>query len=103
MRIEEGTTLQNLPSYDKTVRQIVDETADSEGYGQVRKSSAVNADVLTGELFDARFETTQRGLKSRHAPMIALGGTISTVSGNSHPEASSNSSSDGRRPYHWYA
>lgn len=38
-----------------------------------RRSSAVDADVLTGEIYDTRFETTQRGLKSRHAQMIALG------------------------------
>lgn len=44
-----------------------------------RKSSiVVNPDVLNGELFDTRYESTQRGLKSRHAQMIALGGTIGT-------------------------
>lgn len=43
-----------------------------------RKSSAINPDVLAGNIFDERFETTQRGLKSRHAQMIALGGTIGT-------------------------
>jgi amino acid transporter len=31
-----------------------------------RKSSVVNPDVLTGQLFDERYETTQRGLKSRY-------------------------------------
>jgi hypothetical protein len=30
-----------------------------------RKSSVVNADVLGGEIFDTRYESTQRGLKSR--------------------------------------
>lgn len=43
-----------------------------------RKSSAVDPQVLAGEIFDERYETTQRGLKSRHAQMIALGGTIGT-------------------------
>ncbi|KAH7077379.1 amino acid permease/ SLC12A domain-containing protein [Paraphoma chrysanthemicola] len=43
-----------------------------------RKSSAVNPEILRGEIFDERYETTQRGLKSRHAQMIALGGTIGT-------------------------
>ncbi len=33
---------------------------------------------LAAELFDERYETTKRGLKSRHAQMIALGGTIGT-------------------------
>ncbi|KAL5122053.1 hypothetical protein ACEQ8H_000270 [Pleosporales sp. CAS-2024a] len=43
-----------------------------------RKKSAVNPQVLAGEIFDERYETTHRGLKSRHAQMIALGGTIGT-------------------------
>ncbi|KAF2854488.1 histidine permease [Plenodomus tracheiphilus IPT5] len=53
------------------------------GVGEVdtqsrRKSSAVDPVILAGQIFDERFETTQRGLKSRHAQMIALGGTIGT-------------------------
>ncbi|EME85115.1 uncharacterized protein MYCFIDRAFT_60039 [Pseudocercospora fijiensis CIRAD86] len=43
-----------------------------------RRSSVINPEVLTGEIFDDRYESTQRGLKSRHAQMIALGGTIGT-------------------------
>ncbi len=60
-----------------------------------RRSSVVNAEALAGEIFDERYETTKRGLKSRyvsnhnsnrhgltnpnsHAQMIALGGTIGT-------------------------
>lgn len=39
-----------------------------------RKSSVVNADILAGEMYDERYGGTQRGLKSRHAQMIALGG-----------------------------
>lgn len=46
--------------------------------GTRRKSSVVNPEVLTGEIFDQRYESTQRGLKSRHCQMIALGGTIGT-------------------------
>ncbi|CAI6341554.1 unnamed protein product [Periconia digitata] len=42
------------------------------------RRSSVNAEVLQGEIFDERYETTHRGLKSRHAQMIALGGTIGT-------------------------
>jgi yeast amino acid transporter len=30
-----------------------------------RRSSAVNPEVLAGEIFDERYEKTQRGLKSR--------------------------------------
>lgn len=43
-----------------------------------RKGSVVDAEVLQGDIFDERYEKTQRGLKSRHAQMIALGGTIGT-------------------------
>jgi amino acid transporter len=31
-----------------------------------RKSSAVNPEILAAEIFDERYETTQRGLKSRY-------------------------------------
>jgi amino acid transporter len=30
-----------------------------------RKSSAINPEILAGEIFDERYETTKRGLKSR--------------------------------------
>jgi amino acid permease len=33
---------------------------------------------VAGDVFDGSYGTTQRGLKSRHAQMIALGGTIGT-------------------------
>ena len=52
------------------------ETGDH-NYGR-RKSSAVDPQLLEGELFDNRFESTKRGLKSRHAQMIAIGGTMGT-------------------------
>lgn len=41
-----------------------------------RRSSVVNQDVLVGEVYDERYDSTHRGLKSRHAQMIALGGTM---------------------------
>jgi amino acid transporter len=34
--------------------------------------------IVAGGLLDERYEITHRGLKSRHAQMIALGGTIGT-------------------------
>jgi amino acid transporter len=34
--------------------------------------------LVAGDVFDESYGTTQRGLKSRHAQMIALGGTIGT-------------------------
>lgn len=39
-----------------------------------RRSSAVNPEVIAGEIYDENYGGTQRGLKSRHAQMIALGG-----------------------------
>lgn len=65
----EKITTDELPDYP------VDRKASGQGR---RKSSAVNPEILAGEIFDERFEKTQRGLKSRHAQMIALGGTIGT-------------------------
>lgn len=43
------------------------------------KRPSVVEEALVGELYDARYQTTKRGLKSRHAQMIALGGTIGTL------------------------
>lgn len=43
-----------------------------------RRVSAVAGDHLEGDLYDERFKPTQRGLKSRHAQMIAIGGTMGT-------------------------
>lgn len=88
---------------EKKVDEIAASSQDVEfGVGNVqearpRKTSAVDPTVITGEIFDNRYETTQRGLKSRyvlipslehiseemanrrrHAQMIALGGTIGT-------------------------
>ena len=37
-----------------------------------RRSSVVNADVLAGDIFDERYETTQRGLKSRYVAIRHL-------------------------------
>lgn len=42
-----------------------------------RKSSVVQS-IVAADLLDERYAITQRGLKSRHAQMIALGGTIGT-------------------------
>ncbi|KAF7505648.1 hypothetical protein GJ744_000583 [Endocarpon pusillum] len=44
-----------------------------------RASSKGNIEtIVAADLLDDRFQQTQRGLKSRHAQMIALGGTIGT-------------------------
>ena len=42
------------------------------------RKSSVAASIIAADLLDERYATTQRGLKSRHAQMIALGGTIGT-------------------------
>lgn len=72
--------IENLPDYDKKAARVAEEKTDSHGvaYETQRASSVVDADILNGELYDNRFESTKRGLKSRHAQMIALGGTIGT-------------------------
>jgi hypothetical protein len=64
-RIEE----KKAPSYEGPLERKSSLRSD-------RKGSVVDAEVLQGEIFDHGYEQTQRGLKSRHAQMIALGGTI---------------------------
>lgn len=66
----------NPPTYLE--KDAVHVYADELG-GAGRKGSVVNEAVLTGEIYDDRYESTQRGLKSRHAQMIALGGTIGKI------------------------
>lgn len=72
--ISEITAEPGLPGYDTKTY----ETNEKPISNNRRKSSVVDADVLAGEIYDDRFGGTQRGLKSRHAQMIALGGTIGT-------------------------
>lgn len=57
-----------LPTYSDAISP----TKSLEAGSQRRKSSVVNADIVAGEVFDERYETTQRGLKSRHAQMIGI-------------------------------
>lgn len=45
-------------------------TKSKEAGSHRRRSSTLSPDVVAGEVFDERYETTQRGLKSRHAQMI---------------------------------
>lgn len=69
--IEKGPEAYSTPSPD------LGPTKSHDGTKQRRRSSAVvNGEVLVTEINDDRFESTQRGLKSRHAQMIALGGTM---------------------------
>lgn len=57
------------PAYNAGVYEV-NLTKSMEDGTHRRKSSAVDQAVLTGEIFDDRFESTHRGLKSRHAQMI---------------------------------
>lgn len=46
--------------------------------GFAGRHEPASAQVIAADLLDDRYEQTKRGLKSRHAQMIALGGTIGT-------------------------
>ncbi|KAK1055950.1 hypothetical protein LTR74_015260 [Friedmanniomyces endolithicus] len=72
-----STNEKNLPGYAAADMEK-SSSNDVFDHGGQRKGSVVNAEVLTGEIYDHRYESTKRGLKSRHAQMIALGGTIGT-------------------------
>ena len=63
---------EGLPQYEKQPTKITEEKMGQDRTR--RKSSVVSPEVLTGEIYDERFDSTKRGLKSRHAQMIALGG-----------------------------
>ena len=47
-------------------------------FSMTGRKSSVAESIIAADLLDERYATTQRGLKSRHAQMIALGGTIGT-------------------------
>lgn len=55
-------------------------SSDSDVSGQppMVQRGSIGQIMLSEGLTDGRYEKTQRGLKSRHAQMIALGGTIGT-------------------------
>lgn len=55
------------------------EGGDEEKHHQYATGSAEYENTNSG-LGEIQIETTRRGLKARHAQMIALGGTIGTVS-----------------------
>ncbi|GAB7350062.1 hypothetical protein MBLNU459_g0731t1 [Dothideomycetes sp. NU459] len=69
-----GEISAEVPGYDSKTYESNEKSISQER----RKSSVVNAEILAGEIYDDRYGGTQRGLKSRHAQMIALGGTIGT-------------------------
>jgi yeast amino acid transporter len=66
----------SAPPYDEKAVEVSESNGKEDA--TCRRSSTVNPEILTGEIYDTRYESTKRGLKSRHAQMIALGGTIGT-------------------------
>ena len=58
------------------VRASVDEHGRK--FSLTGRKSSVAESIIAADLLDERYNITQRGLKSRHAQMIALGGTIGT-------------------------
>ncbi|NJR31327.1 amino acid permease [bacterium] len=67
------------PRDDEKVASISVDPENVRTYSVGRKESVADVkNLVEAELFDDRFAQTQRGLKSRHAQMIALGGTIGT-------------------------
>jgi amino acid permease len=50
---------------------------ESDG-NELARSETRSEGILVEGLLDDRYNTTKRGLQSRHAQMIALGGTIRT-------------------------
>jgi hypothetical protein len=52
--------------------------AEGRKFSLTGRKSSVAESIIAADLLDERYATTQRGLKSRHAQMIALGGTIGT-------------------------
>lgn len=54
--------------------------ADSSDGAVPEKGSSDDSEVLEHTASEEKYGTTQRGLKSRHIQLIALGGCIGTVS-----------------------
>jgi yeast amino acid transporter len=62
-------------------RASIEKTSSSEGnrkFSASGRHASVAESIVAADLLDERYTTTKRGLKSRHAQMIALGGTIGT-------------------------
>ena len=68
--------------YDVESGTVTDKRTSLDGSGRkgslTGRKSSVAETIIAADLLDERYATTQRGLKSRHAQMIALGGTIGT-------------------------
>ncbi|KIV94622.1 hypothetical protein PV10_02373 [Exophiala mesophila] len=67
-----------LSDPEKGVEPVKAESKSDRRHSFTGRKSSVAASIVAADLLDERYATTQRGLKSRHAQMIALGGTIGT-------------------------
>lgn len=78
-----GTECGELAVQKKKIEMATIEPASPQaGYpddhpAMTEKGRAVRT-LVEADLLDDRYETTQRGLKSRHVQLMALGGTIGT-------------------------
>ena len=66
--------------FDSNKHDLEKVSADSNDGRSPEKVSGGEADVYYDATSDDKYGTTQRGLKSRHIQLIALGGCIGTVS-----------------------
>ena len=55
-----------VPQYDEEKKHSISRA----------RHASMSESIVAADLLDERYLQTQRGLKSRHAQMIALGGTI---------------------------
>jgi amino acid permease len=69
----EKKTASPLGSEQDVEQGTVFEKSDHRRRSLTGRKSSVAESIIAADLLDERYATTQRGLKSRHAQMIALG------------------------------
>lgn len=65
------------PVYLESEKDIISAENGTGSIGDASSKEAATA--IAGEILEHREQTTERGLKSRHAQMIALGGTAPSM------------------------
>lgn len=68
----------DLSDPEKGVEAIKTRSKSERRPSATGRKASIPESIVAADLLDERYATTQRGLKSRHAQMIALGGTIGT-------------------------